>query len=87
MSVPESVWCPAPEVLLVGSDKVHIWRATLDLPVSRVASFEQTLAADQRTRAGRFHFQKDRTHFIVARGFLRAILGRYLNRDPRTLRF
>ena len=87
MSVPEFAWNPAPATFLVGSDEVHVWRATLDLPIARVTSFEQTLAADKRTRAGQFHFQKDRTHFIVARGLLRTILGRYLGQDPRTLRF
>jgi 4'-phosphopantetheinyl transferase len=87
MSVPESVWNPAPAMLLLGSDEVHVWRVSLDLPIARVASLGQTLVADERTRAERFHFEKDRSHFIVARGFLRAILGRYLNRDPRALRF
>ena len=80
MSVPEFAWNPAPAMLLLGSDEVHVWRAALDLPIARVASFEQTLAADERTRAGQFHFQRDRTHFIVARGLLRTILGRYLAR-------
>jgi 4'-phosphopantetheinyl transferase len=87
MSVPEFVWNPAPAMLLLGGDEVHVWRAALDLPISHVASFEQTLAADERRRAGLFHFERDRSRFIVARGFLRAILGRYLHRDPRTLRF
>ena len=87
MSTLEPVWRRAPAMLLLGNDEVHVWRATLDLPLARVASFEQTLAADERTRAGQFHFQKDRRHFIVARGLLRMILGRYLGQDPRTLRF
>ena len=87
MSVPEFAWNPAPAMFLLGSDEVHVWRATLDLPIARVASFEQTLAADERARAGQFHFQKDRTRFIVARGLLRTILGRYLGQDPRALRF
>jgi len=73
--------------LLGSGDEVHVWRAALDLPIARVASLEQTLAAAERTRAGQFHFERDRTHFIVARGLLRTILGRYLGRDPRTLRF
>jgi 4'-phosphopantetheinyl transferase len=64
-----------------------VWRAMLDPSLSRVATLEQTLAADERTRAGQFHFERDRMRFIVARGLLRAILGRYLNRDPRALRF
>jgi 4'-phosphopantetheinyl transferase len=38
-------------------------------------------------RAERFYLQKDREHFIVARGLLRAILSRYLDMKPSQLRF
>jgi 4'-phosphopantetheinyl transferase len=38
-------------------------------------------------RATRFYFEKDRRHFIVARGVLRAILGRYLDLAPECLSF
>jgi 4'-phosphopantetheinyl transferase len=45
------------------------------------------LSEDEGARAARFYFQKDREHFIVARGLLRSILGRYLDSEPSTLRF
>src|SRR5437763_15914742 len=87
MDAPEFQWNSPPAPHILDYDEVHIWRATLDLPVSRVQALEQILAADERTRANKFHFPKDRTHFIVARGALRSILGRYLSSDPHTLRF
>jgi len=87
MDVPEFQWNSPPAPHILDYDEVHIWRATLDLTISRVQALEQILAADERTRANKFHFLKDRTHFIVARGVLRAILGRYLPGDPRTLQF
>ncbi len=71
----------------MGNDEVHVWRAVLNIKESHIQSLRQTLTADERARAERFHFQKDRDHFIVARGFLRAILGRYLDVDPSRLRF
>src|SRR5258708_7381983 len=37
------------------------------------------LSQDELNRASRFHFEKDRTAFILARGFLRTMLGRYLD--------
>ena len=46
-----------------------------------------TLAADERQRAERYIFQKDRTHFVVARGLLRVLLGCYLRQEPLHLRF
>jgi 4'-phosphopantetheinyl transferase len=59
----------------------------LDLPPSRIQSFLDILAADEQARAERFHFAKDRAHFIVARGVLRAILGCTLKRMPGCLSF
>src|SRR5579859_6224908 len=88
MDAPESQWSSPPEQLVLGNDEVHVWRAGLDLSISRVQALEQTLAADEQARASKFHFQKDRTHYIVARGLLRAILGRYyLSREPHALQF
>ena len=46
-----------------------------------------TLTADECQRAERYVFAKDRTHFVVARGLLRVLLGRYLGQDPPHLRF
>jgi 4'-phosphopantetheinyl transferase len=86
MDLPIS-WQPSPENLILGSDEVHVWRAMLNLSLSHVQVLEQTLTSDERVRAGQFHFQKDKHHFIVARGLLRTILGRYLARDPQQLRF
>jgi 4'-phosphopantetheinyl transferase len=84
---PNRFWLPPPADLALSSDEIHVWRASLDLPVSRVQSLQQTLAADELSRAERFYFQKDREHFIVARGLLRAILSRYLDMEPGQLRF
>ncbi len=46
----------------------------------------ETLTADERERAARFHFEKHRRRVIVARGILRSIIARYFGidawRDP-----
>ena len=41
------------------------------------------LSEDELDRAGHFHFEKDRVAFILARGFLRTLLGRYLGGEVR----
>jgi 4'-phosphopantetheinyl transferase len=73
--------------LVLGCDEVHVWRATLDQTPSQIQSFRHNLAADEQARAERFYFERDREHFIVARGVLRAILGGYLKRAPECLSF
>lgn len=85
--ITDSFWESPPADLALSSDDVHIWRASLDLPASRVQGLQYTLAADELKRAERLHFQKDRAHFLVARGLLRAVLGRYLDMDPSQVCF
>jgi len=40
-----------------------------------------------RQRAGRFHFEASRDSFIASHGWLRTLLGGYLNADPGSLEF
>ena len=80
-------WHPPPENMALGTQEVHVWRALLDRDKFSVRSLAQTLAVDELARAERFHFQQDRERFIVRRGLLRAILGRYLSTEPVQLQF
>ncbi len=75
-------WRPAPKPLSLGRDEVHVWRASLKLLEAHLARFDQTLAAEERERAARFRFEKDRNQYIVTRGVLRTLLGRYLEQPP-----
>ena len=87
MSVQIRSWPAAREIPVLEAGVVHLWSASLVAAPSRVQSLRQTLTADEISRAERFHFQKDREHFIVARGLLRLILSRYLDLEPPELRF
>jgi 4'-phosphopantetheinyl transferase len=81
----DRVWSLPPTDLVLLNDEVHVWRAFLDLLASRAEGLGQQLTEDEVKRAQRFVFQKDRTHFIVARGLLRVILGGYLGVEPSVL--
>ena len=67
--------------------EVHSWCVTLDGPREMSARLYATLSRDERNRSGRLRFERDRRSFIVARGALREILGRYLGTDPSSVRF
>jgi 4'-phosphopantetheinyl transferase len=71
---------------LVDSE-VHVWEAALDLPAAQVRAISEVLSADEWERAHRLVFERDRRRFIVCRGVLRTILGRYLGAAPGSLRF
>lgn len=92
MPVPYSIdslnsWNNPPKDRKLGSNEIHVWRVFLAQTVSRLQSLQETLCTDERTKAERFYFEKDRRQFIVSRGALRAILSRELDIHPRDLRF
>ena len=66
---------------------VHVWRADLGLKAAYLRRLEENLSADERERASRFRFARDRDRFVGARGLLREILALYLNATPERLSF
>jgi 4'-phosphopantetheinyl transferase len=87
MSLTLAAWPSPPARLSLESEDVHVWRAILDQPVKTLGAMQRLLSADESERAHRFHFRKHREHFIVARGVLRTLLGKYLGVEPSQLRF
>lgn len=82
-----SEWSAPSKSLSLRSGEVHIWRIRLDQPADQEKKFLDTLELDERARANRYHSAKDRRHFVVARGFLRLVVSRYLETIPEQLRF
>ncbi len=66
---------------------MHVWRAGLEPGAQTLRRRRELLSTDERERADRFYFQRDREHFVAARGGLREILGRYTGASPQSLRF
>jgi 4'-phosphopantetheinyl transferase len=69
------------------ADEVHLWRVDLANVAKGEQKWEQILSADERARAARFHFSRDRQYFTATRALLRTILGGYLDSNPKALRF
>ena len=83
----ESPWSAPREQPSLDDRGVHVWRISLDLGATGAARFAPTLSPDERRRAARFHFARDRDRFTVARGVLRTLLGGYLGIAPAELAF
>jgi 4'-phosphopantetheinyl transferase len=77
---------PADSAIALGARAVHVWCAALDRAADWTA-FRSTLSADERDRADRFYFERDRRRYTCARAILRRLLARYLDVDPRAIAF
>jgi 4'-phosphopantetheinyl transferase len=78
---------PTPNLRLLKND-VHVWRLGLDANPSRVRQLIKLLSSDEREKAGRFRFDKNKRRYVVAHAMLRIILGRfYLDVIPHKLEF
>jgi 4'-phosphopantetheinyl transferase len=84
---PNHRWPPPPSNPQLTETDVHVWRAALDQSQQRVEQLAALLSEDEKARAHRFHFERDKRRFTVGRGVLRLILGKYLQVDPDQLQF
>ena len=87
MSTDQLQWRQAVPGKLTDPNEVHVWRVFLDVTTVEFESLLGFLSVDELARARRFHFERDRKRFIVARGILRKILGSYLNKPPGKICF
>jgi 4'-phosphopantetheinyl transferase len=75
--------CP----FILPPEEIHVWRIELEACDARRREFECWLSPEERSRASRFVFDRDRARFIACRGSLRALLARYLSAGPNKIAF
>lgn len=83
----QNFFCLPPADLKLLDNEVHVWSASFKQLLPQVEQLAQTLSKDEKKRAERFHFERDKRHFMIGRGLLRIILGRYLNIEPHQVQF
>ena len=66
---------------------VHVWKIALPRKPAALRELAALLSDDERETAGRFLVERGRARFIVCRGVVRTILGRYLGVAPQSIRF
>ena len=72
---------------ILRTDTAHVWAVDLERETFDGHLLAEVLSADEWARADRFLFEKHRTHFVAARGCLRAILAKYMECKPGELAF
>ena len=81
MTAPDAI---GPESLERGA--VHVWRVPLD-DARAAGSLRPVLNDEERARADRFFRDEHRTRFVIAHGWKRRILARYVGAPEAALRF
>jgi 4'-phosphopantetheinyl transferase len=69
------------------SPLVQVFWADLDAAAAALPPYASLLSADEKERAERYRFSRDRDRYVVRRALLRLLLGRQLGRAPAALRF
>lgn len=87
MTMRSQPWRLPHNGLTLSAHDVHVWRASLSAPETRLTDFHAILADDERARAARFRNPLHGNQYTIGRGVLRMLLGRYLNRLPQEIRF
>lgn len=86
MFLPSSFWRDVPLTELQEND-THVWYISLQASSDELNYFSQILNEEEKSRAARFHFDKHRMHFTIARAVMRILLGNYLKKEARQVQF
>lgn len=68
-------------------EEVQIWLLSLEGDDGLIASYAALLSPDERGRADRYRFERDRRGFIACRAQLRSLLTHYVGGAPAQIRF
>ena len=75
------------DAYLLKDKQVIVWRAFASDHLINLDKYWEVLSFSERARAERFLARKKVEEFVIARGILRGLLGRYLNADPKSIVF
>lgn len=84
-SAPTRGECSA--TMPIAEGVVGLWHASFAELAQWESRLEASLSGDERQRAARYRFPEDRQEFVLGRGLLRHLAGRYLALPPNSLRF
>ncbi len=78
---------PDPAARALGEHDLHVWYGLVDAFSPDIPRLQEVLSSDERERAGRFHFEKNRGEYVLSRGRLRILLASYIGASPGELCF
>jgi 4'-phosphopantetheinyl transferase len=83
----QTFWIDSPSDLQLQAGTIHLWRCPEEIAATKLDDLSRSLNAQEQRRAQQYRFEPDRRRFILCRGVLRDLLGRYLDCPPDQVRF
>ncbi len=80
-------WPNATESAAIAAHEAHVWAVPLTQCQCSWEQWWATLVAGERDRADDFRLEAPRRRFVIARGVLRTLLGKYLDAPPAAIEF
>ncbi len=74
-----------PLPLALEDGDVHVWRSSVDVSAPVPDAYWDLLSLEERARAGRYRFDRDRRRSAAARAVLRSLLGCYTGQPPASI--
>lgn len=81
------VFATVPALCQLRPGAVHVWQIDLELQPEQVRLSREILSMEERERADRFYFERDKLRFIASHAAVRRILGLCLGIMPSEVMF
>src|ERR1700744_3657938 len=85
--LPAVTWRNPAECPFIINNGIDVWKISVSLNLPLLDNFKTIMKPDELERAVRYYQLKDQNRYIVSRGALRNILGKYLHVKPVDVEF
>jgi 4'-phosphopantetheinyl transferase len=68
-------------------NEIHLWFKDLKQSEQEYRRYRKILNIEELKRLEQFFFEKDKRRFLVARGYMKEVIGKYLEIDPHDIVF
>lgn len=87
MDLRDIEWINSSSPHTIGTNEIHVWRFDLSDLIDKERDLLRLLSEDEKRLAKNFHFEKDRSSFVIRRALRRMILASYSHVQPAELNF
>lgn len=73
--------------LKLPTGQVHVWSVGVSNSINQLKELSKLLSDDEKLRAAKYRFRKDKEVYTSARGLLRLLSAKYLETEPTAIEF